>query len=509
MKYLLENKKKVFVAFAIVMASVIALIVVSLIGKNTIKQTKETVVIEAGQELELQAEDFFDVDADKAEKVVFHTEDVDVNTVGTYEMRADFQNKTFKIEVTVEDTTAPEVTFVNRCIFTNGTTQIEQTGMVESIYDASEYALNLVRFEKKENLKVLDEATLKNFTDAIPLPCDAEELKVMGTEEFPQEEGIYRAVMEIVDIHGNATYEEVVMVLDKTAARIEEVADKVLEVEKENLTTQPEVNPADYVITDNVDGTIAQENIGYELELRDEQKHEWLVHVSHADRAGNESKAEFLITVMEKQEQVATNKEIESSGNKNTQTGNNSSNTNSETNSTGKGNSGTGSSNMGKNDTGSGATGNSNTGNGNSNNNSGNSGTNSSQENKQPSNEQETNSGNSNQTTKPDNSSNKNENEWTPTDDEDDISPYEQKVIDAGYGNVVDFGDGSYAVLTHKGGTVNGKDGGEILREYLAKRDLEAQKVMGGIIDEDDDWYWYIADNVRELITEDDEEFWD
>lgn len=500
MEHLLKNKKKVFAALAVVMISVTALIVISFMQKNTIEQTKDAVVIEAGQELKLEAVDFFNVTEEQKEKVVFHTEDVDVNTVGTYEMRAVFQNKTFTIEVTVEDTTPPEVTFGNRCIFTNGTKQIEQVEIVEGIYDASEYTLNLIRFEKKENLKILDEIVLKSLTDAIPLPCDEAELKVMGTEEFPQEEGIYRAVMEIVDIHGNATYEEVVMILDKTAARIEEVADKVLEVDKENLTTKPEVNPADYVITDNVDGKIEQENIVCELELRDEEKHEWLVHVSHADRAGNESKAEFLITVAEKQEQVAVNTETESSENQNTQTAN-------------TGVSSTGTSNRGNNNTGKENSGSSNTGNsGNTNSessNTNNNGASDSQEDKQPSNEQNSNNGTTNETTKPDNSSNKNENEWTPTDDEDDISPWEQKVIDAGYGNVVDFGDGSYGVLTHNDGYVNGKRGGEILREYLAERGLEPQNVSGGVIDEDDDWRWYIADNVRELITEDDEEFWD
>ncbi len=55
----------------------------------------------------------------------------------------------------------------------------------------------------------------------------------------------------------------------------------------------------DYVISDNVDGDIPSENINCELELRDAEKHEWLVYVSYVDRAGNSSEAKFLIIVEE------------------------------------------------------------------------------------------------------------------------------------------------------------------------------------------------------------------
>ena len=89
---------------------------------------------------------------------------------------------------------------------------------------------------------------------------------------------------------------------------------------------------------------------------------------------------------------------------------------------------------------------------------------------------------------------------WVPTEDENDISPYEQMVIDAGYGNVVDFGDGDYAVLMknpeHR---IGGKDGGEILYEYLENLRLKPTSINGGWIDDGNDWYMYIAKGTYEF----------
>lgn len=88
---------------------------------------------------------------------------------------------------------------------------------------------------------------------------------------------------------------------------------------------------------------------------------------------------------------------------------------------------------------------------------------------------------------------------WVPTEDEHDISPYEQMVIDAGYGNVVDFGDGDYAVLTHADGYVNGKHGFEILADYLKNLGLKETSMNGGFIDSRYDWYMYIAKGTYEF----------
>ena len=97
-----------------------------------------------------------------------------------------------------------------------------------------------------------------------------------------------------------------------------------------------------------------------------------------------------------------------------------------------------------------------------------------------------------------------------PSDDEDEdtLSPQAKKLVNAGYGVIVAFGDGNYGVLTHVDGYANGKHGFDILEEYLASMDLEAN-IQGGYIDADKDWYMFTTYNVRERIDETDEEFWD
>ncbi|MBQ8519465.1 MAG: hypothetical protein IJ455_07700 [Agathobacter sp.] len=382
------------------------------------------------------------------------------------------------------DTTAPKADFAHRYVFTNDAANADFTGMFESIRDVSECTVKLVRFERSGNLGLMDEKALKSLTDKINTVASEEEMKAVGSEEIPTEEGIYRAVMEIIDAHGNAVYEEVVLILDKTGAKIEEAADKVVKVSKENLSAEPIVDKSEYEITDNVDGKIKADDIVCELELRDEAKHEWLVHVSYVDRAGNESKATFLITVQE-DATLSTQTGSENTGNSgSSNNGGNTSNSGT-TNNTGNGNT---SNNGGTTNNG----GNANTGNDSNSGNGSNTGNSTDNEtDKEPVNNQDTST-------------------WVPTEDENDISPSEQKAIDAGYGNVVKFDTGNYGVLMKSGDhRIDGKDGFDILDEYLASLGLCSSNMSGGWIDEDNDWYMYVAKDVHELITEDDEGYWD
>lgn len=205
------------------------------------------------------------------------------------------------------DTTAPKVDFTTRYLFTNDMNTIALDDMIKNVSEDSDWTAKLIRFEKYKNLSELDEKNLKELTDTIPLPCDSYELSRLGMEEMPTEEGIYRVVMEISDEYGNASLEEIMVIYDATGARIEDTPDKTIYVDKEDLDKEPEIDKKDYILTDNVDGTIKEEDIQCELELRDAEKHEWLVHVSYTDRAGNNSKAVFLIIVKEKQKETPNN----------------------------------------------------------------------------------------------------------------------------------------------------------------------------------------------------------
>lgn len=440
---ILEKKQTKIAAIAVSIILLIILVIM-LFNQNTIKQTKNSLEHEAGEELVLDVADFFDADEEILETISIDTSEVNANKVGEYKAIATCKNKEYTITVNVIDTTAPKVTFAQRYVFTNDVANPDLSDMFESTLDASECTAKLIRFERKENLGVMDEKALNSLAETINTVARDDELKELGTADVPTEEGVYCAVVEVSDVHGNAAYEEVYVILDKTGAKIEDVADKTITVSADKLSAEPTIDKSEYIINDNVDGRIAADDIACQLELRDEAKHEWLVHVTYADRAGNESKVTFLIIVKE---------------GSTTQTGNG------------------GTSNQGGN-----------SGNGGSSNQGGNT---NSDTNKKPTNNQDIST-------------------WDPSDyDENEINPYQQMLIDAGYGNVVLQPDGTYAVLVHSDFTANGKDGFEILYEYLAERDLESVKAFGGIIDEANDWYFCEVTEVRELITPDEDEFWD
>lgn len=431
-----------------------AMLMISITVSNVVglNQIKESINVEVGTvtELQLKAKDFFKVDDKTAKKVKFDTSNVDLNKVGEYKAIAKCDGKEYSIKVIVEDTKAPKVSMAQRYIFTNDIAALKDfSAIVKEVKDASKTTAKLVRFEKIKDLAEVNDLELRNVTEGATAFAKAEDALAVGTETVPTEVGIYRSVLEIKDAYENASYEEVIVILDTTAAIITDVADQTVNVSKDKLNEQPEVRKSLYSATDNVDGYIAGDKLTYEVTCRDEAKHEWIVKVSYTDRAGNVSAGEFLITVKEKK------------------TSNNSG-----SNAGGASNSGSGS-------------------NGGNNSNSGSNGGGSA-----------LNGGYDPADTDRDGT--------VSTDEQMSyITPEKQACIDAGYGVVVELQGGEmYAVLmksnTH---TINGKRGSDILREYLAERGLEGD-VGGCWIEPDNEWYWFQAEDVHE-IPEDDASNWE
>lgn len=286
------KKKKGFLA-AVFMAAI-------LLTGCGVKQISEAATVEAGQELKLKATDFFSIPEEKAGDIVFDTSKVDVAKPGVYEVSAYYKKNIYPIKLTVEDTTAPEVILKERYVFTNNAAALNPVQLLEGVYDAGGYSASMIRYERIGNLAVLDAASLKELTDRILISEKEEGLAVLGSAEIPEEEGIYRAVLAVTDESGNTKLEELCLILDKTGARIGDTPDQIIEVLSNELDKKPNVNPSAYHIFDNVDGVIPPESIACELERRDTEEPSYLVHVSYTDRAGNESRAEFLIVVKEK-----------------------------------------------------------------------------------------------------------------------------------------------------------------------------------------------------------------
>ncbi|MEE1079134.1 MAG: hypothetical protein UIC64_08835, partial [Agathobacter sp.] len=177
-------KRKVILTFTMLLAT-------AFLSGCGVKQLKTSVTVEAGDELNLKATEILDIKESEASNVTFDVSNVDTNTVGTYEAVATYNKKEYKIEVVVEDTTAPEVTFSQRVLFANDVTACDIEQSIEAIYEVSEYEAQFVRFEEAGELMVMDEEAIGSLTKEIPVPCDQDKMKELGTEEVPTEEGIY------------------------------------------------------------------------------------------------------------------------------------------------------------------------------------------------------------------------------------------------------------------------------------------------------------------------------
>lgn len=412
--------------------------------KTTQKKTEVTVELGSTTQLHFDATDFFDVDIQKARKFSFDTSKVDLTKVGEYEVNATYRKEAFVIAVKVVDTTKPAVELMDRVVFTNDIEKAN-SGIAEilaSVADASEYTAKLIRFEKKDVLSTMNEFALGKLKESIVDFRTKEEALTVGTEDIPTQPGIYRSVLEVADVHGNTTYKEVYVILDTTGAIINDVEDMTVTVAADKLNEKPALDTTLYKGYDEVDGTLTSDDLAIELTLKDEAKHEWTVAVSYTDRAGNESKSEFLITVAEEKKQTASNDNQKPSGNTNS------------------------GSNQG---------GTTNTPSGNGNTSSNNDGYDPRDLNK----------------------------DGTVSGDEEAmyITPEKQACIDAGYGVVVEMNGGEwYAVLMKNGDhKIDGKDGFDILDEYLKERKLGAKDWSGCWINGANEWYWYSARDIYEL----------
>lgn len=345
------------------------------------------------------------------------------------------------------DTVAPNETIKQRYIFINDIAKI--TDFSSIVEPKEEVSLKFIRFEKKDVLGKMDELALKNLVkDADALVKD-NALKI-GSEEIPTQPGIYRSVLEIADVNGNAAYEDVFIILDKTAAAINDADDVVVTVSKDKLSEKPEIDTKIYKGYDEVDGSISYDKLNYELTLVDETKHEWKLTISYTDRAGNYTEEFYKVTVVEEKQQTSVNNDVPANNTGNTNTGN-------------------------------------------ANNGSGN--ITEVAPNIQQYDPRDTNKDGS----------------VSVEEEMKYITPAKQKCIDGGYGVVVEQDGGEwYAVLTNDPDQLfNGKMGDELLVEYLKGKGLHADSVGGCWINSNNGWYWYTAEGITEIPESSGQINWD
>ena len=236
----------------LVIGMLTAIVSLSLVGCAP-KQIKDSVTIEAGEELSLEAEDFFD----STDGITFDTTDVDTSKVGEYEVTATYKNKEYSITVSVKDTTAPEFELVQDSIVTNDVGSLDAESLIASVEDVSKTTAEL-KFD-----------------------------------EEPKEDGDYTASVVVTDEYGNSAEKSIGVAVDTTAPVISGVKDETVSVE-------PTVGSLHYTAEDSRDGEVS-----VETSIEKTGDNEYTVTAVAKDEAGNEAKETATLTLVEEKKTTA------------------------------------------------------------------------------------------------------------------------------------------------------------------------------------------------------------
>ena len=88
-------------------------------------------------------------------------------TSSEHELETEQVSNNTDIPPHVTDETAPKVSFKKRYLFTNDIEKPAFTDIIASVSEHAEWSAKLIRFEKLENLKTIDENTLNAFQENI------------------------------------------------------------------------------------------------------------------------------------------------------------------------------------------------------------------------------------------------------------------------------------------------------------------------------------------------------
>lgn len=252
-------------------AVMLGMISLVLVGCGAPKQINDSVTIEAGEELSLEAEDFFD----STDGVTFDTTDVDTSKVGEYEVTATYKKESYTITVKVEDTTAPEFELAQDSVVTNDLESLEAESLVKSIEDVSDTTAEL-KFD-----------------------------------EEPKEDGDYTASVVVTDEYGNSSEKSISVAVDTTAPTISGVENET--VKQADVTAEPTIDFSKYSAEDSRDGAVE-----CETSMEKTGDKEYTVTVTATDEAGNVATETAVVKVeastMNSSKSAGSGKSASSSG---------------------------------------------------------------------------------------------------------------------------------------------------------------------------------------------------
>lgn len=225
-----KKNRKIVIGVLIILVLLVGGLAIILLG-NGVKQTKDTITVEAGEELNLKATDFLDISKKKADDVSIDTSEVDTTQVGEYQVVATYKDNKYTIKVVVKDTKAPIVELKESVVTISDFAELKDALFVDTVYDASKYETSFAGYKKVAELSELNDEFVAVLEKGVN---DLEDVEL--ATEVPTEEGIYRSALKFTDKYENETLVNVYIVFDSPDPVVEE------EVKNETTVTQSEPN---------------------------------------------------------------------------------------------------------------------------------------------------------------------------------------------------------------------------------------------------------------------------
>lgn len=188
-------------------------------GGCGVRQIRDEVTVEAGQELDFSGQDFFEASGRELEKIVFDLTRVDAGRAGSYLAQAIIGKKRYDITVHVADRTPPMVELRGRVVFTDDLRAYDPMELIAGVYDASDYKVALARYAWEGELRETSDPGWDSLEALMLAPLNQEELGSLGSEEIPKKAGIYRGVLEVTDAFENVWREQLWIVLEPGESR--------------------------------------------------------------------------------------------------------------------------------------------------------------------------------------------------------------------------------------------------------------------------------------------------
>lgn len=271
---------------------------IGILGGCSKEQTEFDKKIELGENYVFDAKEFFDCTDKEALEYQADLSTLDTKTAGTYDVKVIRDSKEYTIHYTVEDTKAPIVNLKQKFIFTNNVDKTDFSVLAD-VKEASNYTQKLCKFEKIDDVKVLDETQIKAYTDKL-LDTKTKELLERPDDIMP-EDGIYTGVYVVEDAYGHKTAKEVIVIYDTKAALISGLEELDLEIEVKDVNAEYTDNLLNKLtVTDAFDGIITVDKLNPSMTLKDAEKHIYNVKAEYTDRAGNKASVDYDITLKEK-----------------------------------------------------------------------------------------------------------------------------------------------------------------------------------------------------------------